>query len=133
MLWALAVVTAFLTATYMFRLLYLAFFGERRYGDDHAPEPTTPAPITVMATAGPSARRAAGDGDRARRAGDRVRRRPATSAFRTRSSTAAIASRRFSSRASRRLRGPEGRPQARRPALPGPMKHEAHSGGSSSG
>jgi NADH-quinone oxidoreductase subunit L len=32
-LWALAVVTAFLTATYMFRLLYLTFFGERR----HAP------------------------------------------------------------------------------------------------
>ena len=31
-LWALAVVTAFLTATYMFRLLYLAFFGERRSG-----------------------------------------------------------------------------------------------------
>ncbi len=29
-LWLLAVVTAFLTATYMFRLLYLAFFGERR-------------------------------------------------------------------------------------------------------
>ncbi len=32
-LWALAVLTAFLTATYMFRLLYLTFFGERR----HAP------------------------------------------------------------------------------------------------
>ncbi len=29
-LWGLAVFTAFLTATYMFRLLYLAFFGERR-------------------------------------------------------------------------------------------------------
>jgi NADH-quinone oxidoreductase subunit L len=29
-LWAIAVLTAFLTATYMFRLLYLAFFGERR-------------------------------------------------------------------------------------------------------
>ena len=29
-LWAVAIVTAFLTATYMFRLLYLAFFGERR-------------------------------------------------------------------------------------------------------
>jgi NADH-quinone oxidoreductase subunit L len=34
-LWALAVVTAFLTATYMFRLLYMTFFGERRHGDDH--------------------------------------------------------------------------------------------------
>ena len=29
-LWLVAVVTAFLTATYMFRLLYLAFFGTRR-------------------------------------------------------------------------------------------------------
>jgi NADH-quinone oxidoreductase subunit L len=35
-LWALAVVTAFLTATYMFRLLYLTFFGERRHGEDHS-------------------------------------------------------------------------------------------------
>jgi NADH-quinone oxidoreductase subunit L len=35
-LWALAIVTAFLTATYMFRLLYLAFFGQRRHGDAHA-------------------------------------------------------------------------------------------------
>jgi NADH-quinone oxidoreductase subunit L len=31
-LWGIAVVAAFLTATYMFRLLYLAFFGERRDG-----------------------------------------------------------------------------------------------------
>jgi NADH-quinone oxidoreductase subunit L len=30
LLWVVAVVTAFLTATYMFRLLYLAFHGERR-------------------------------------------------------------------------------------------------------
>jgi NADH-quinone oxidoreductase subunit L len=29
-LWIIALLTAFLTATYMFRLLYLAFFGERR-------------------------------------------------------------------------------------------------------
>ena len=38
-LWALGVLTAFLTATYMFRLLYLAFFGERRTAEhaaDHA-------------------------------------------------------------------------------------------------
>ena len=34
-LWALAVIAAFLTATYMFRLVYLTFFGERRGGDDH--------------------------------------------------------------------------------------------------
>jgi NADH-quinone oxidoreductase subunit L len=30
-LWVLAVIAAFLTATYMFRLLYLAFYGEPRY------------------------------------------------------------------------------------------------------
>jgi NADH-quinone oxidoreductase subunit L len=41
-LWVLAVIAAFLTATYMFRLLYLAFFGERRsaaagtHGAQHA-------------------------------------------------------------------------------------------------
>ncbi len=46
-LWVLGVLAAFLTATYMFRLLYMAFFGERRAGataaghhgahaDDHA-------------------------------------------------------------------------------------------------
>ncbi len=38
-LWAMAVLAALLTATYMFRLLYLAFFGERRaaaaHGHDH--------------------------------------------------------------------------------------------------
>ena len=34
-LWVLAVIAAFLTATYMFRLLYMAFFGERRMA--HAP------------------------------------------------------------------------------------------------
>jgi NADH-quinone oxidoreductase subunit L len=35
-LWALGVLTAFLTATYMFRLLYMCFFGESRAAD-HAP------------------------------------------------------------------------------------------------
>jgi NADH-quinone oxidoreductase subunit L len=34
-LWALAVLTAFLTATYMFRLLYLAFFGDSRASTSH--------------------------------------------------------------------------------------------------
>jgi NADH-quinone oxidoreductase subunit L len=33
-LWGVAVVAAFLTATYMFRLVYLAFFGSRRDGGD---------------------------------------------------------------------------------------------------
>jgi NADH-quinone oxidoreductase subunit L len=43
-LWLMGVVTALLTAIYMFRLVYLAFFGTRRpgparagHGDDHAP------------------------------------------------------------------------------------------------
>jgi len=38
-LWFLAVVTAFLTATYMFRLLYLTFFGERRAGSSLGADP----------------------------------------------------------------------------------------------
>jgi NADH-quinone oxidoreductase subunit L len=47
-LWFLAVVAAFLTATYMFRLLYLTFFGERRdaagaHGHGHGHDPTTAA------------------------------------------------------------------------------------------
>ena len=42
-LWALAVLTAFLTATYMFRLLYLAFFGERRHAPAPAPGHTAAA------------------------------------------------------------------------------------------
>jgi len=37
-LWGVAVLTAFLTATYMFRLLYLAFFGERREAPGHGPQ-----------------------------------------------------------------------------------------------
>jgi NADH-quinone oxidoreductase subunit L len=40
-LWALAVVTAFLTATYMFRLLYLTFFGERRHAPAAHEHPAT--------------------------------------------------------------------------------------------
>src|SRR4029079_12526527 len=39
-LWALGILTAFLTATYMFRLVYLAFFGERRESAVHE-APTT--------------------------------------------------------------------------------------------
>jgi NADH-quinone oxidoreductase subunit L len=35
LLWSLAVLTAFLTATYMFRLLYMTFFGEPRYAPPH--------------------------------------------------------------------------------------------------
>ena len=69
-LWAVAVVAAFLTATYMFRLLYLAFFGERRNGgkagghgaEEHGGRARRWTP----------SRRAACDGDCAGRAGDWV-------------------------------------------------------------
>ncbi len=49
-LWALALVTAFLTATYMFRLLYLAFFGARRDAGGHGTHHLHDAPFS-MATA----------------------------------------------------------------------------------
>ncbi|HEX5216372.1 MAG TPA: NADH-quinone oxidoreductase subunit L [Vicinamibacterales bacterium] len=39
-LWGMAVLTAFLTAVYMFRLLYMTFYGERRTAPSHA----APAP-----------------------------------------------------------------------------------------
>jgi NADH-quinone oxidoreductase subunit L len=51
-LWFVAVVTAFLTATYMFRLLYLTFFGERR-------EPSTAQAAPDPLHSGPSAPHAA--------------------------------------------------------------------------
>jgi NADH-quinone oxidoreductase subunit L len=35
-LWLVGVVTAFLTATYMFRLFFMTFFGERRSGTGHS-------------------------------------------------------------------------------------------------
>jgi NADH-quinone oxidoreductase subunit L len=41
-LWGIGVLTAFLTATYMFRLLYLAFFGTRRGGEAEHVEARTP-------------------------------------------------------------------------------------------
>ena len=34
-LWVIGVVTSFLTATYMFRLVFLTFFGERRHAEAH--------------------------------------------------------------------------------------------------
>jgi NADH-quinone oxidoreductase subunit L len=42
-LWVIAVVTAFLTATYMFRLFFMTFFGERRSGTGHPPSPAASA------------------------------------------------------------------------------------------
>ena len=44
MLWVVGVLTAFLTATYMFRLLYMTFFGEPRYAHAHDVPGTPHAP-----------------------------------------------------------------------------------------
>ncbi len=56
-LWAIGVLTAFLTATYMFRLLYLAFFGTWRGGEAEAVEHTRPldAPPAAHSSAPSSA------------------------------------------------------------------------------
>jgi NADH-quinone oxidoreductase subunit L len=43
LLWAIGLVTSLLTATYMFRLVFLAFHGERHAGTGHHPEETEPA------------------------------------------------------------------------------------------
>ncbi len=49
-LWAMAVLAALLTATYMFRLLYLAFFGERRHGAHlHDAPPAMAIALIVLA------------------------------------------------------------------------------------
>ncbi|HET9368611.1 MAG TPA: NADH-quinone oxidoreductase subunit L, partial [Vicinamibacterales bacterium] len=52
-LWVLAVATAFLTATYMFRLLYMTFFGERRT-EHEAPSTSHGAPGTSHGALGTS-------------------------------------------------------------------------------
>ncbi len=61
-LWVVGIATAFLTATYMFRLVYLAFFGEPRGGDSHAADhgasnnvahdPHPPSPVVSAGHAG---------------------------------------------------------------------------------
>ena len=53
-LWAIGLVTALLTATYMFRLVYLAFFGERRSADaggSHAHDSHGSTPPSLHASA----------------------------------------------------------------------------------
>ena len=105
LLWGIGVVTSLLTATYMFRLVFLAFHGERRaapagrarrarprrgtamatrtgMASPHDAPPSMAIPLIVLAIGSIS---------------------PATSAFRTRSE-ATIASSGSSSRASRRTR-----------------------------
>ena len=43
-LWTVAAITSFLTATYMFRLVYLTFHGEERFAHAAHPAPAHPAP-----------------------------------------------------------------------------------------
>jgi len=51
-LWGVAILTAFLTATYMFRLLYLAFFGERRHASHLHDAPPAMAIVLVLLAVG---------------------------------------------------------------------------------
>ncbi|MGD4069823.1 hypothetical protein QT636_22635, partial [Xanthomonas citri pv. citri] len=51
-LWAMGVVAAFLTATYMFRLLYMTFFGERRPGASASVHPPSPGGADAHAAHG---------------------------------------------------------------------------------
>ena len=118
LLWAIGIVTSLLTATYMFRLVFLAFHGERRHDAPAAPahpEEEEPAAhghgharaggARTWARRRPrhAARSAVVDGHPAHPAGDRIgcrglRRRAA------RAQGAATRSSRSSSRASRRAR-----------------------------
>jgi NADH-quinone oxidoreductase subunit L len=49
MLWAIGVATSLLTATYMFRLVFLAFHGERRHGAPAAAHPEEEEPVAQAA------------------------------------------------------------------------------------
>jgi NADH-quinone oxidoreductase subunit L len=61
LLWVIGMVTAFLTATYMFRLVFLAFHGERRH--DAPPEhPEEEEPTSAKATVGKTAGQHGGHG-----------------------------------------------------------------------
>ena len=116
-LWVVGLLTSLLTAIYMFRLVFLAFHGERAQPAPHdaaaAPHPAPGHAVSVMrrlctghqahAAAAPSARRAAGDGGGADRAGHRVGLRRLPRVCRTRSADR-TASNSFSSRASRQER-----------------------------
>ena len=79
LLWVVGILTALLTATYMFRLVFLAFHGERRHAPAahgaRATRPMRSRASDARQTPRSPARRAAGDGDRAHRAGDRIGRR----------------------------------------------------------
>jgi NADH-quinone oxidoreductase subunit L len=49
-MWAVGLLTAFLTATYMFRLVFLAFHGERRHNAPEHPEEEEPAAHAAAAS-----------------------------------------------------------------------------------
>ena len=96
-LWVVGVLTSLLTATYMFRLVFLTFHGEERFwrrlrtahgAHGHGRARRTPRHHGTRHArhghGGAPARRAAGDGDCADRAGHRLHRRRLRSAFRTR-------------------------------------------------
>ena len=113
-MWIIGLVTSFLTATYMFRLVFLTFHGERRHdapaaaahsAQDHEEPAAHGSPWPCGSRPWPPSctmllRR---HGARADRAGDRIGRSPVWSASRTRSA-GTTRSRRSSSRRSRRTR-----------------------------
>ncbi len=70
-LWVVGVLTALLTATYMFRLVFMAFHGERHEPDSHGAHDAHGARRRARARRAP-ARRAARDGARADRPRDRL-------------------------------------------------------------
>ena len=74
LLWVVGLLTSLLTAIYMFRLVFLAFHGERAPMPADAGAPRTHEPHAHDGHGAP-ARRAAGDGVRAHRARDRIDRR----------------------------------------------------------
>ena len=84
-LWVVGVLTSLLTATYMFRLVFLTFHGSAlapRQRRCSRPRRSTMTIHGHGAPRRPPARRAAGDGGGAHRAGDRLGRQRATSACR---------------------------------------------------
>src|SRR5919198_797681 len=63
LLWTVGILTSLLTATYMFRLVFLAFHGERRHDTPAAPaHPEEEEPAAHAAAANPAAPHAAGHG-----------------------------------------------------------------------
>jgi NADH-quinone oxidoreductase subunit L len=62
LLWAIGMVTSLLTATYMFRLVFLAFHGERRAAAQHPAHPEEEEPAAHVDVAQPHGSHGAGHG-----------------------------------------------------------------------